>query len=76
MIVDIDLEKSAYELEAIDLKIKRLRVLNGDFDGETFPITIKPNFSTQGSIIEIKDGLEIDFTFDSTIRTFWVLMIE
>ena len=44
-------------------------VLNGDFDGETFPITIKPNFSTQGSIIEIKDGWEIDFTFDNTIRT-------
>ena len=69
MIVDIEIPKGAYELEAIDLEIKRLMVSNGDSDGETFPITIKPNFNTQESIIEIEDGWEIDFTYAGTIRT-------
>ena len=69
MIVDIEIPKGAYELGAIDLEIKRLMVSNGDSDGETFPITIKPNFNTQESIIEIEDGWEIDFTYARTIRT-------
>ena len=68
MIVDIVIPNGAYELEAIDLEIKRLMVLNGDSDGETFPFTIKPYFTTQGSIIEIEDGWEIDFTYAGTIR--------
>ena len=68
MIVDIVIPKGAYELEAIDLEIKRLMVLNGDSDGETFPISIKPNFTTQGSIIEIEDGWEVEFTHGGTIR--------
>ena len=69
IIVDIVLEKGAYELEAMDLEIKRLMVLNGDSDGETIPITIKQDFSTQGSIMEIIDRWGIYFTFDSTTRT-------
>ena len=57
MIVDIVFPKGAYELEAIDLEIKRLMVLNGDSDGGTFLFTIKPNFTTQGSIMKLKmDG--------------------
>ena len=67
MIVDIVIPKGVYELEAIYLEIKRLMVLNGDSDDEIFPFTIKPNFSTQGSIIEIEDGWEIDFTYAGTI---------
>ena len=68
MIVDNAIPKVAYELEALDLEIKRLMVLNGDSDGESFPFTIKPNFTTQGSIIEIEDGWEIDFTYAGTIK--------
>ena len=44
-------------------------VLKGDSDGESFPVTIKPNFTTQGSIIEIEDGWQLDFTFAGTIKT-------
>ena len=68
MINDIVFPKGAYELEAIDLEIKRLMVLNGDSDDETFPFSIKPNFTTQGSIIEVEDGWEVDFTHGGTIR--------
>ena len=55
-------------MKAIDLEIQRLMVLNGDSDGETFPFTIKPNFTTQGSIIEIEVGWQIDSTYAGTIR--------
>ena len=51
-------------------------VLNGDSDGEIFPFTIKPNFTTQGSIIEIEDGWEVDFTCVEQSKLFQGLMQE
>ena len=33
-----------------------------------YPFVIKPNFDNLGSIIEIADGWEIDFTQNETIR--------
>ena len=33
------------------------------------PFTIKPIFTTQGSIIEIEVGWELNFTCEGTIRT-------
>ena len=51
-----------------NLEIERLMVLNGDFDGQSFPFTIKPNFQTQGSIMEIEDGWEVDFIYAGTLR--------
>ena len=68
MIVDIVIPKGADELEEIDLEIRRLMVLNGDSDGETFPFSIEPNFTRQGSIIEIENVWELDFTYAGTIR--------
>ena len=38
-------------------------------DGEPFPTAIKPNFTTKGSIFQIEDGWEIEFTIAGTIRT-------
>ena len=69
MIVEIVIPKGAYEMEAVYSEIKRLMILNGDSEGETFPVKIKPNFTTQASTIEIVDGWKVDFTFAGTITT-------
>ena len=65
----ISISPGAYEIESFDLEIKRL-IINRytGMDDESYPFSIKPNFSTLGSIIEIRDGWQIDFTQDNTIR--------
>ena len=65
----ISISPGAYEIESLDLEIKRL-IINryAGMDDESYPFSIKPNFSTLGSIIEIKDEWKIDFTQDNTIR--------
>ena len=66
---EISISPGAYEIESLDLEIKRL-IINryAGMDDESYPFSIKPNFSTLGSIIEIKDEWKIDFTQDNTIR--------
>ena len=68
-IVMITIPHGAYELESLDLEIKRIIIEEGHITKDFYPFSIKPNFSTLGSIIEITDpNYLIDFTYDNTIR--------
>ena len=68
-IVMITIPHGAYELESLDLEIKRIIIEEGHITKDFYPFNIKPNFSTLGSIIEITDpNFSIDFTYDNTIR--------
>ena len=50
-------------------EIKRIVNEEGHFTEEDYPFTIKPNFSTLGSIIEIsKQELLVSFLPDDSIR--------
>ena len=67
--VMITIPHGAYELESLDLEIKRIIIEEGHITKDFYPFSIKPNFSTLGSIIEITDpNFSIDFTYDDTIR--------
>ena len=43
----------AYEIESLNIKIRRIIVEEGHFTEADYPFTIKPNFSTLGSFIQI-----------------------
>ena len=49
----ITVPKGAYEIESLDNEIKRIIIDGGHYTKINYPITIKPNFSTLGSFIEI-----------------------
>ena len=67
--VMITIPHGAYELERLDLEIKRIIIEEGHITQDFYPFCIKPNFSTLGSIIEITDpNFLIDFTYVNTIR--------
>ena len=58
-----------YELGSPDLEIKRIIIEEGHFTEDFYSFSIKPNFSTLGSIIEITNAnFLIDFTYDYKIR--------
>ena len=67
--IKITIPPGAYEIESLNNEIKTII-----FDGEhctlaIYPFTIKPNFSTLGSIIEISpQGPTISFMFDDSIK--------
>ena len=44
--------KGAYESESLNNEIKRINIQEEHYTEANYPITIKPNFSTLGSIIE------------------------
>ena len=68
-IVVITIPHGAYELENIDLEIKRIIIEEGHITENFYRFKIKAIFSTLGSIIEITDpNFSIDFTYDNTIR--------
>ena len=48
----ISISPGAYEIESLNNEIKRIVIEEGYFEQSTYPFTIKPNFSTLGSIIE------------------------
>ena len=60
----------AYELESLDDGRKRVCIIDGHFTKSNYPFKIKPNFSTQGSILEIdvRIGRQIDSNPDDSIR--------
>ena len=67
--VMITLPHGAYELESLDKEIKRITIEEGHITEDSYPFSIKPNFSTLGSIIEITNpNFFIDFTYDNTLR--------
>ena len=53
----------------MNIEIKRIIIDKGHYTEAEHPFTIKPNFSTLGSIIEIPpQGPVISFMFDDSIR--------
>ena len=67
--VQITIPTGAYEIEALDKELKRNIDSEEHYTEANYPFTIKPNFSTLGSIIEISpQGPIISFMFDDSIR--------
>ena len=67
----VSVPPGAYELESLNDDIKRIFIKDGYFTEENYPFIFTPNFSTLGSIIEIKPnfvGTQITFTPDDSIR--------
>ena len=66
--IQITIPPGAYELESLNDEIKRTIIDNGHYTELNYPFTIKPNFSTLGSIIEIStQGPVITFVPDDSI---------
>ena len=58
----------AYEIETVNNELKRLVIDKGFYTEADFPVTIKPNFSTLVSIVEIMpQGAIIGFVIDDSI---------
>ena len=67
--IQILIPKGAYELESLNNEIKRFIIEEEHYTEANYPFTIKPNFSTLGSIIEIStQGPVISFVPDDSIR--------
>ena len=65
----ISIPPGAYEIESLNREIKRNNIDEGNYTEVNYPFTIKPNFSTLGSIIEISTvGPVITFVPDDSIR--------
>ena len=66
--IQIRIPEGAYEIESLNDEIKRI-IIDKEYYTETnYPFTIKPNFSTLESIIDIKaQGPIIGFVFDDSI---------
>ena len=66
--IQIRISIGAYEIEILKTEIKRI-IIDKEFYTETnYPFTIKPNFSTLGSIVQILlKGPIIGFVFDDNI---------
>ena len=52
--IQIRIPKGAYEIESLNDEIKRIIIDKEYYTIESYPFTIKPNFSTLGSVVEIK----------------------
>ena len=52
-LVEITLSPAVYEIESLNNDIKRILIEEEHFTEANFTFTIKPNISTQGTIIEI-----------------------
>ena len=67
--IQITIPPGAYELENLNNEIKRIIIDGEHYTEANYPFTIKPNFSTLGSIIEIStQGPVITFVPDDSIR--------
>ena len=65
----ITITQVSYEIESLNDEIKRIIIDEGYFTLEEYPFSIKPNFSTLGSIIEISnEESAISFKPDDSIR--------
>ena len=67
--IQIIIPKWAYEIESLNKENKRINIEDGHFSELNYPFTIKPNFSTLGSVIEIStQGQVVTFVPDDSIR--------
>ena len=65
----IAIPQGAYELESLKKEIKKIIIELGHFTTSGYPILIKPNFSTLGSVIETSNEKSaISFIPDDSIR--------
>ena len=66
--IQIRIPEGAYEIESLNDEIKRILIDKEYYIEANYPFTIKPNFSTLGSIITISpQGPIIGFVFDDSI---------
>ena len=67
--VQITIPTGAYEIEALDKKVRRTNIAEAHFTAAYYPFKIKPSFSTLGSIIEVSPQGPISSSmFDDSIR--------
>ena len=67
--IKITIPSGAYEIESLNNENKRIIIDEEHYTEANYPFTIKPNFSTLGSIIEISpQGPIISFIFDDSIK--------
>ena len=67
--IQITIPPGAYQIESLNNEIKRIIIDEEHYTEAIYPFTIKPNFSTLGSIIVISpQGPIISFMFDDSIR--------
>ena len=67
--IEITIPTGAYEIESLNNEIKRITIDEEQYSEANYPFTIKPNFSTLRSIIEISpQGPIISFMFDDSIK--------
>ena len=67
--IKITIPSGAYEIESSNNEIKRIIIDEEHYTEANYPITIKRNFSTLGSIIEISpQGPIISFMFNDSIK--------
>ena len=67
--IKITIPPGAYEIESLNNEIKRIIIDEEHYTEANYPFTIKPNFSTLGSIIEISpQGSIVSFMFDDSIK--------
>ena len=67
--IKITIPPGAYEIESLNNEIKRIIIDEEHYTEANYPFTIKPNFSTLGSIIEISpQGSIISFMFHDSIK--------
>ena len=67
--VQITVPPGAYEIESLNDEIERIIIDEEHYKEANYPLRVKPNFSTLGSIIEISpQGPKISFMFDDSIK--------
>ena len=70
--IQIIIPTGAHEIEYLDDEIKRFIIDEGHFTEAISPFTIKPSFTTLGSIFEnVPQGPIISFVFDDIFEIFW-----
>ena len=67
--IQITIPQGSYEIESLNNEIKRIIIDEEHYTEANYPFTIKPNFSTLGSIIEISpQGPIISFMHNDSMR--------
>ena len=67
--IQITIPSGAYGIKSLSIEIKRIIIEEEHYTESNYPFTIKPNFSTVGSMIEIStQGPVITFVPDDSMR--------
>ena len=66
--IQVTISEGAYELESLKEEIRWIIIDKDQYSENNYPFTIKPNFSTLGSIVQTShQGPIISFVFDDSI---------